>query len=235
MSDPARRIAENLSRVREQIAAAAARCGRKAEEITLVGVTKYVSADVARLLATSGCRDLGESRPQELWNKAALLADLPVRWHMIGHVQRNKVRRTLPSLALLHSLDSRRLLETIDAEAEAAGIESVAALLEVNVSGEASKGGLRPDEVEPLLAELPRWPRVAVKGLMCMAALEGGPDAAQRDFAALGQLRDSLRPRCPPGVALDELSMGMSGDFPQAIAEGATIVRIGSALFEGVE
>jgi len=235
MPDPARRIAENLACLREQIAAAAARGGRRAEEITLVGVTKYVSADVARRLAEAGCRDLGESRPQELWRKATLLADLPVRWHLIGHLQRNKVRRTLPLIGLLHSLDSRRLLDELDTEVQASGLQHLAALLEVNVSGEESKGGLRPEEVEPLLAELPRRPRVAVKGLMCMAALEGGTDAARRDFATLRELRDRLRPNCPTGVALDELSMGMSGDFVQAIEEGATIVRIGSALFEGLQ
>ncbi len=232
MPDPSQRIAENLACLREQIAAGAARSGRRADEITLVGVTKYVSADVARLLAAAGCRDLGESRPQELWHKAELMSDLPVRWHLIGHLQRNKVRRTLPLIGLLHSLDSRRLLKAIHAESQTSGLQPIAALLEVNVSGEASKGGLRPDEVAPLLAELPACPHVAVKGLMCMAALEGGPDAARRDFAALRELRDRLRPNCPPGVSLDELSMGMSGDFIQAIEEGATIVRIGSALFE---
>lgn len=106
-------------------------------------------------------------------------------------------------------------------------------LLEVNTSGEAAKHGFTPESIEPLLAELAGYRNVAVRGLMCMAGLEGGVEVARRDFAALRRLRDRLRPNCPPGVAFDELSMGMSGDFEAAIEEGATIVRVGSALFEG--
>ena len=107
-------------------------------------------------------------------------------------------------------------------------------LLEVNVSGEAAKHGLAPESLEPVLAEAAGYRKVAVGGLMCMAGLEGGQEKARRDFAALRELRDRLRPRCPAGVNLDELSMGMSGDFEVAIEEGATIVRVGSALFEGI-
>ncbi len=230
MSDIARRIAENVARVREQIADAAGRSGRTADRITLVAVTKYVSADMVRPLAAAGCADLGESRPQQLWEKAAALADLPVRWHMIGHLQRNKIRRTLPLAAMIHSIDSVRLLSAIEEEQA----PPVPVLLEVNISGEEAKHGFQPEAIEPLLAELAAYRRVAVRGLMCMAGLEGGLDAARRDFAALRALRDRLRPRCPPGMAMDELSMGMSGDFEAAIEEGATLVRIGSALFEGV-
>ena len=108
-------------------------------------------------------------------------------------------------------------------------------LLEVNISGESAKHGFTPAAIEPLLMELAGYRNVAVRGLMCMAGLEGGPDVARGDFAALRQLRDRLRPHCPPGVTLDQLSMGMSGDFEVAIEEGATIVRVGSALFEGIE
>ena len=236
MSKLSARIAENLAVVRGRIAEAAARSGRAADEITLVAVTKYVSADVTRLLVEAGCRELGESRPQSLWEKAAALACLPVRWHMVGHLQRNKVHRTLPLVAMIHSIDSRRLLEAVDQEClphpEPARLP---VLLEVNISGEESKGGFAPDDAERLLAELPRYPHVSVQGLMCMAALEGGLDEARRDFAALRELRDRLRGQCPPGVTLRELSMGMSGDFHVAIEEGATIVRVGSALFEGIE
>ena len=233
MPDIAARIAENVSHIRGRIAGAAARSGRAANDITLVAVTKYVSAVEVRALVAAGCRELGESRPQQLWEKAAELADLPIHWHLIGHLQRNKIRRTLPLVAMIHSVDSPRLLAAIDAECGGTGKFS-GVLLEVNTSGETAKHGLQPGEVEPLLTELPRYRHVAVRGLMCMASLEGGPDAARRDFAALRQLRDRLRGRCPPGVALDELSMGMSGDFETAIEEGATIVRVGSALFEAV-
>ena len=225
-------IAENVAEIRARIARAAERSGRTPDRIALVAVTKYVLAELIRPVAAAGCCELGESRPQQLWEKAELLADLPVRWHLIGHLQRNKVRRTLPLTVLIHSVDSRRLLAAIDQEAGDAG--PVRVLLEVNVSGESAKFGFQPDEIEPLLAELPNFANVSVRGLMCMAGLEGRPDDARREFAALRQLRDRLRPSCPKGVVLDELSMGMSGDFEAAIEEGATIVRVGSALFKGI-
>jgi PLP dependent protein len=230
MKDEAARIADNVAQVRGRIADAAARSGRTAGQITLVAVTKYVSADMVRPLAAAGCLDLGESRPQQLWEKAAALADLPIRWHLVGHLQRNKVRRTLPLVSMIHSVDSPRLLAAIDAECS----RPLPVLLEVNTSGEAAKHGFPPETIEPFLAELAGYRNVAVRGLMCMASLEGGLDTARRDFAALRELRDRLRTNCPPGVAINELSMGMSGDFEVAIEEGATIVRIGSALFEGV-
>ncbi|MEN6405116.1 MAG: YggS family pyridoxal phosphate-dependent enzyme [Thermoguttaceae bacterium] len=230
MSDPAARIADNVARVRSHIAEAAARAGRSPDEITLVAVTKYVSAETVRPLVAAGCLELGESRPQKLWDKAASLADLPIRWHMIGHLQRNKVPKTLPLVALIHSIDSPRLLAEIDEQAD----QPVRALLEVNISGEAAKHGFTPEALERFLPELANCRHVQIRGLMGMAALEGGPDHTRRDFAALRQLRDRLRPQCPPGVALDELSMGMSGDFEIAIEEGATLVRVGSALFEDV-
>ena len=222
-------------------------------------MTKYVPAGIARLLVEAGCQDLGESRPQQLWEKAEELAGLPIRWHLVGHLQRNKVRRTLPMLAMLHSVDSPRLLAAIEEELETKETEVVAAtdslftesasrqpppcpsclaplpiLLEVNISGETAKHGFAPDEVEPFLAIAADYRHVSIRGLMGMASLEGGRDVARREFAALRDLRDRLRPNCSPGITLDQLSMGMSGDFDVAIEEGATIVRVGSALFEDV-
>ena len=234
MVDASARIADNLVQIRGRIAEAAARSGRTADGVTLVAVTKYVSAEMARRVVEAGCGDLGESRPQQLWEKFAALNGLPIRWHMIGHLQRNKVRRTLPAVAMIHSVDSLRLLAAIDDEARSLGRDLIAVLLEVNISGEPAKHGFPPEAIEPLLAELPGYRNVAVRGLMCMASLEGGQDIARPEFAALRDLRDRLRPRCPTGIALDELSMGMSGDFEVAIEEGATMVRVGSALFEGV-
>lgn len=230
----AERIARNLAEVRERIAAAAAASGRNVDDVSLVAVTKYVDAATTRLLVEAGCRDLGESRPQSLWDKAAALANCDVRWHMIGHLQRNKVRRTLPLVHLLHSGDSLRLLSEIDAEA-AALAAPLSVLLEVNISGDSSKHGFAPTEMEPLLAHLQSLRRLDIRGLMAMAGLEGDAAQARRDFAALRELRDRLRTAWHGRFALDELSMGMSGDFEAAIAEGATIVRIGSALFEGVD
>ncbi|MCL6504127.1 MAG: YggS family pyridoxal phosphate-dependent enzyme [Pirellulales bacterium] len=226
------RLRGNLARVREQIAAAAARCGRAPASITLVAVTKTVSADVARLLPQTGILDLGESRPQDLWRKAPLLHDLPVRWHLVGHLQRNKVARTLPLVSLIHSVDSLRLLAAIES---AAAIQQSPAdvLLEVNVSGQPQKHGFAPDAVAEALQQAAtcRWLRL--RGLMAMAGTPGDLAAARREFASLRELRDRLR-EAAGGACLDELSMGMSGDFEAAIEEGATMVRIGTALFEGI-
>jgi pyridoxal phosphate enzyme (YggS family) len=236
-------IVDNFRRVQQRVAAAAESVGRRRDEITIVGITKYVSAREAAELAAAGCTELGESRPQELWKKALDLKRagaspppaLPsIRWHLVGHLQRNKVARTLPLVSLIHSVDSQRLLAAIY-EARKAQDDSgppVDVLLEVNTSGEAAKHGLAPNEVEPLLAIAEKCPRVAIRGLMTMATLEGGEAAAARNFASLRELRDRLKRNSRPGGNLDELSMGMSGDFEVAIKEGATIVRIGSLLWE---
>ncbi len=230
MPDLTARIAENLADIRRRIAEAAARSRRSADAVTLVGVTKYVGEAEIRALVAAGCTELGESRPQQLWEKAESLADLPLRWHMIGHLQRNKVRRTLPVVEVVHSADSPRLITAID---HAAGELSLRMpiLLEVNVSGEAAKHGFAPHAVEPFLDELAGYRNVEVLGLMCMAGLTSGLDGARAEFAELRQLRDRLRGNRPEAVKLDELSMGMSGDYEIAIEEGATIVRVGSALF----
>ena len=232
MSDLAKRIANNLALVRERIAAAAGRSGRSASDVTLVAVTKYVAADVAQAVLAAGCTDLGESRPQELWAKAETVGP-DVRWHLIGHLQRNKVRRTLPLVHLIQSVDSRRLLATLNEEATLAG-QQVSVLLEANISGDATKTGLPPAEMEPMWADAARWPQVAIRGLMGMASGTGGESAAKRDFSRLRTLGEQLSRNLPAGVALDELSMGMSGDYELAVEAGATIVRVGSALFEGL-
>lgn len=224
-------IAENLARIRAQIAEAAARGGRPPDAVTLVAATKYVGLPEIRALVEAGCLDLGESRPQQLWEKADALAGLPIRWHFIGHLQRNKAKRTLPAVHLLHSADNRPLLDVLDRLAGESG-RRLPILLEVNISGEAAKHGFTPAELPPLLDALPAFTNLEVRGLMGMAGLEGGPDETRREFAALRTLRDRLAPQTPTGHSLAELSMGMSGDFQAAIEEGATIVRIGSALFE---
>ncbi len=232
-------IADNLRHIQERIARAAESVGRRAEEVTLVGVTKYVDAHQALELAQAGCHHLGESRPQELWKKTASLTEqaeasslTPIHWHLIGHLQRNKVTRTLPLITLIHSVDSERLVAAINAVVVADNTKPIDVLLEVNTSREAAKAGLAPDEVEPLLELLPKYPRVRVLGLMTIAALEGGPTAAAHNFATLRRLRDKLKKNNYPNTPLDELSMGMSDDFEVAIQEGATIVRIGSALWK---
>jgi pyridoxal phosphate enzyme (YggS family) len=229
-------IADNLQRVCERIARAAESAGRSADEVMLVGVTKYVDAKQAVELANTGCTELGESRPQELWKKHDELeqAGVSPHWHLIGHLQRNKVARTLRCTNFIHSVDSERLIAElnqacIDGHSMLPGVDI---LLEVNTSGEAAKHGLAPHDVEPLLETLSKYPRVFVLGLMTMAALEGGPSAAAGNFAALRKLRDKLKKTNYPNTVLNELSMGMSADFEVAIKEGATIVRIGSLLWQ---
>lgn len=226
-------VHDNLARVRERVATAAERAGRRAEDVTLVGVAKYVSAAATAALVRAGCRDLGESRPQQLWDKAESdeLRSLDVRWHMIGHLQRNKVARTVPLVSLVHSVDSPRLMRAIDGSAADCG-KRQAVLLEVNTSGDDAKHGFTPGGLKEFVAQLDDYRHVEVRGLMTMAAGDRSLDSAAANFADLRNLRDEL---AAGGIDLPELSMGMSGDFEVAIAEGATLVRVGSALWEGVE
>jgi pyridoxal phosphate enzyme (YggS family) len=230
------RLRRNLAGVSAETAAACARAGRDPAGVRLVAVTKYVDAATARLLHELGCHDLGETRPQSLWEKAAALADVTPspRWHLVGHLQRNKLRRTLPVLGLLHSLDSRRLLDALEAEAAAAGVVCET-LVEVNLTADPGRTGVAPEAAGDLIAVGAGMRHVRVRGLMGMAAVpDGRTDASRRDFARLRELRDRLAAELPAAGGLPELSMGMSGDFAEAILEGATLVRIGSALFEGV-
>jgi pyridoxal phosphate enzyme (YggS family) len=232
MPDFDQRISDNLAAIRERIAVSAERAGRSAKDVRLIAVTKYASIEQVRAVVAAGCCDLGESRPQQLCKRADALADLPnVRWHMIGHLQRNKVEQALSVASLIHSVDSLRLTEAID-KAAATLKHPAAVLLEVNVSREAAKGGFAVDEIERALSAISAMKHIEVRGLMCMAALEGGLDAARRDFKTLADLRDRLSRNAPANVSLKELSMGMSGDFQVAIELGATMIRIGSALFE---
>jgi pyridoxal phosphate enzyme (YggS family) len=233
LSNITAKIAANLARIRERIAYAARRSGRLVSDVQLVAATKYVNVDLTRAVFNAGCRDLGESRPQDLWAKAAALADTDAQWHLIGHLQRNKIRRTLPWAKLIHSIDSTSTLVSVDRVASEMQLVAEV-LLEVNTSGEAAKGGVSPDAVVELLDRAATLSHVRVNGLMTMAALEGGIDVARRNFASLRELRNALRPQYGDHISLFELSMGMSGDYDVAIEEGATIVRIGSALFEGI-
>jgi len=219
-----------LGGVRDRIARAASRVGRDPASVRLIAVSKTFSADHIRAAADVGQVDFGENKVQEALPKMDATSDLPLTWHLIGHLQRNKLRRTLPLVALIHSVDSERLLAAIDEEWQSLSttqnrqLSPIRVLLEVNTSGEAAKHGIAPAEVEPVLAAATQFPSVEICGLMTMAALEGGLDAAARNFAALRALADRFQ--------LKERSMGMSGDFEVAIREGATIVRVGTALWE---
>lgn len=225
------RIQDNWGLVREEVAAATAASGRTPDEVTVIGVTKYVDAAYTAMLIQAGCVDLGENRPQVLWSKAES-PGFPsnLRWHMIGHLQTNKVRRLLRYQPLIHSVDSERLLGVIAKESVAREVKT-RVLLEVNISGDAEKTGMSATQLEELMQQ-PIPEGIEVVGLMAMAGLAADSGQIQRQFDAVRELRDHLV--TASGLALPELSMGMSGDFQQAIRAGATMVRIGSRLFEGL-
>lgn len=226
--DPTRNIlSENLQHVEQRIAAACRRVGRNRSEVTLIGVTKMVSAEVAQILFELGVLDLGENRPQELWRKAEQLPP-EVHWHLIGHLQRNKIDRTLPLVQAIHSVDSLRLLEALE------NVGPTKVFLEFNCSGEASKQGFSETDLVGLVAALPTLEQVRVIGLMTMAAPADDPNEARPTFALLRGLCDRLRAEVGAKHPLTGLSMGMSGDFEVAVEEGATHIRLGTVLFEGL-
>ncbi len=229
----AKRIRSNVVEVRQRIDDAATRSGRDADKVHLIAVTKYVDAPITKAVVEAGCADVGENRPQVLWDKAQELAALEVNWHMIGHLQRNKVKRTVECAGLIHSVDSLRLLDAIN-EAGTAKERVVRVLLEVNVSGEQAKHGFAPGELPAALEHVANLNNVAIDGLMCMAGWDGDKDQARREFEMLRRLLESHAAETAENVRLNELSMGMSGDFETAIEEGATMVRVGSLLFRGV-
>ena len=224
----------NLAEVHQRIADAASGSGRSADNVTMVAVTKYVGADVTRELVGAGANVLGENRPQALDEKAQALSDLDVQWHMIGSLQRNKVKKTLQIASMVHSLDRDSLIDAVARHATESD-QVVDCLLEVNVSGEDSKHGFAPEQVGPAIERVASLSSIRLRGLMCMAGLAGDIDDARREFAMLRELRDQHAASESGNVQLTELSMGMSSDFEAAIEEGATIVRVGSLLFRGIK
>lgn len=227
------RLRENCERVEEQIAEAARTSGRSRNDVRLVAITKSVGPEIAAMLVEQGCRDLGESRPQGLWEKATSISRSDVRWHLVGPLQRNKIRKTIPLATLIHSVDSFRLADAIDRIAVEMR-RTVDVLVEVNVSREPSKHGLAVEQVADELSHMGKLSAVRVRGLMCISGLRS--DAAQKreEFARLRELRERLQRIAPHAKEFTELSMGMSDDFEIAIQEGATIVRLGSILFRGL-
>lgn len=219
-------IQDNLKAVGERIEVALARAGRAPGTARLLAVSKTFAPEVIQKAYDAGQRSFGENRVQELVAKAPALPS-DCEWHLIGHLQRNKVRQALGVATWIHSVDSPALLERIQRLAEEVGA-APKLLLEVNVSGEESKIGFVPDTVEAALAEMPAGPAECV-GLMTMAPLGADERTLRSIFGGLRQLRDSLQDRL--GMPLPELSMGMSSDLEAAIAEGATIVRVGTAIF----
>ncbi|MEM9828795.1 MAG: YggS family pyridoxal phosphate-dependent enzyme [Planctomycetota bacterium] len=227
----AERIGDNFAKLHDEVAAACRQAGRQLSDVTIIGVSKYVGPRQTSLLVQAGCNHLGESRPQVLWQKAESdQINQPVDWHMIGHVQRNKVKRMLRRPVRIHSIDSKRILDAIAAD----GVERQTThdvLIEVNISGDPDKTGLSIQDAETLIASEPRE-GIRVSGLMTMASRRPEAGSAGSQFEKLRAYRD--RWEIEHGVQLRELSMGMSQDFAEAIDVGATLIRVGSRLFEGV-
>ena len=225
-------IEANLRSVRQRISEAAEREGRGIDDVGLVAVTKNRPIEAVRRLVELGVFDLGENKPQELWKRAAEIDDPRVNWHLIGRLQTNKAKRTYPLTKLVHSVDSLKLLAVLDEIA--LGLDRPAEVcLQVNVSGEASKQGWSLNGILADAAEIGTCAAVPIVGLMTMAPLDATVDETRKYFDRLRRLSEDLRVRL--NLKLPVLSMGMSADFEVAIEEGATLVRVGSALFEGLE
>jgi PLP dependent protein len=217
----------HLAAVRTRIAAAAAGAGRSADSVTLLAVAKGQPAEMIRAAAAAGQTDIGESYLAEALGKMDALGDLPLTWHYIGRLQANKTRHVAERFAWVHGLDRLKIAERLAAQ-RPFHAPALNVCIQVNLAGEESKGGVPAAEVPDLATAVAALPRLALRGLMCIPPEETDP-VRQRDwFARLAALRDSLN---AGGLGLDTLSMGMSGDFEAAIQEGATLVRVGTAIF----
>jgi len=220
-------IAGNLARVRERIARAAEGAGRRPEEIRLVAVSKLVEAERVREAIAAGVTDIGENYVQEAAAKRAEVGE-GARWHLVGHLQRNKAGKAVTIFDIIQTVDSPRLAEAIGKRAEAAG-KTVGVLLQVNTSGEESKFGVAPDQVESLLEAVMGVSGLRVEGLMTIGRWDPDPERARPEFRLLAELAGRLEGRT--GAEMRWLSMGMSHDFEAAIEEGANLVRIGTGIF----
>ena len=239
-------LAEKLDQVRDRIAAAATKARREPGEVTLVAVTKTAAPEQIREALQLGVTDLGESRVQVLTQRAGQLSEFlsrraihgdggypeRARWHMIGHLQRNKVKAVLPIVSVIHSVDSLRLAEELDTQAEKFG-KKVALLMQVNASEEPSKFGVAVGAAVHLAEQIDSMPNLQLVGLMTMAPLDAPEGKVRQAFARTREIFEEMRWHKIGGAGLRHLSMGMSEDFELAIAEGATMVRIGSAIFGG--
>ncbi len=221
---------ERIKNIHERIKNAALSAGRDPGSVRLVGVSKTYPAEVVETAVKAGADILGENYLQEAVEKIEALAELGVSWHFIGHLQSKKAKTVVKYFDLIHSVDSLKLAREIDKQAKKIGkIQDL--LVQVNIGEEASKSGTAKEELETLVAEIALLPNVSVKGLMCMPPFFGEPERARPYFKSLRQMAEGLKEKGIEGISMDELSMGMTGDFEVAIEEGATLVRIGTALF----
>jgi PLP dependent protein len=228
------RIRYNIDAVERRITEAARRVDRPANSVRLIPVTKKSPPEWIRSLINCGIREFGENYPQELWRKQDELGDLQgaIHWHLIGHLQTNKVKKTLPMVRMIHSVDSLKLLRALDDAAPALD-KRPSVCLQVNTSDEPSKHGWSEEGILRDAAAIATCRAIPIVGLMTIAGMGTTAATARGSFVRLRELRDKLRQETD--LPLAELSMGMSNDFETAIEEGATLVRVGSALFEGVE
>ena len=223
-------IADNIKRVRENVQRAAEQCGRDAADITLIAVTKTVDVDAMEEALSCGLDNVGENRVQELCRKYEILQERRIRWHLIGHLQTNKVKYVADKVDLIHSVDSVRLLE----ELERAGVKcnkTINFLLQVNVSGEESKFGLEPGEVDRFLESAATMRYARLCGLMTVPPVAKEPNDSRKYFEKLRNLFVDIRDKNYDNISMEHLSMGMSGDYTAAILEGATMIRIGTSIF----
>ena len=223
-------IAENVENIGRRIDRACHRAGRSPSDVTLVAVSKTFPADHIREVITAGVCDFGENYVQEVVGKRELLSGLDVRWHFIGHLQSNKAKYLTRWVYLIHTLDSIKLAREIDRQAAGAG-RTVEVLVEVNTTGESTKFGVAPDRAPELLRDLTPFQNIRVCGLMTMGPFLPDPEGSRPMFRQLRLLKENLSREKHHNVELRHLSMGMTGDFEVAIEEGATIVRIGTAIF----
>ena len=222
-------IKESLEEVRENIRQACRRAGRDPKEVTLIAVSKTKPVSMLREAYEAGARDFGENKVQELAAKKPELPD-DIRWHMIGHLQRNKVHQVIGKAVLIHSVDSLRLAEQIEADAARKGLD-VDILLEVNVAREESKFGFFLEETEEAARTISAFPHVHIKGLMTIAPFVENPEENREIFKKLYQFAVDIGRKNIDNVTMDVLSMGMTGDYQVAVEEGATMVRVGTGIF----
>ena len=222
-------IEENLREVEERITKAAGKSGRKREDITLIAVTKTHPVGMMNEAINLGVTDIGENKPQEVRDKYPDV--LPVKWHLIGHLQTNKVKYVIDKCCLIHSVDSVKLMDEIERQAQVRGVDEVDILIQVNISGEETKSGVSPDEVDELLCHAGKLSRVKVKGLMTIAPKFDKNITNKLHFDNMRHLFVDIRGKKYDNVNMLYLSMGMSGDYETAIECGANMVRVGSAIF----
>ena len=222
-------VADNIAEIRQRMAAAAARAGRDPESIRLMAVSKTVEPERVRQAIAAGITLLGENYVQEAREKIPQIG-LGVEWHMIGHLQTNKAKYVVTLFDWIHSVDRLELAQELDKRAGQNG-RRLNVLIEVNVSGEASKSGAEPAQVLELAGQMAALPNLSVRGLMTMPPYSDEPETSRPYFQSLRKLRDEIKTASIPNVRMDELSMGMTDDFAVAIEEGATIIRVGRAIF----